>query len=166
MAEEFEVKVLSIDLDATRSRLRAIGSLDRQATIHDIFYETESTRSREVDVRLRSTDAGCSLTLKGPYEGEHGRESREEVELPLPSLEVGKALLRLAGFVEKSRRTLDRHYYLVGDVSVEIVFSEKFPPYLEVEGSHDAVVSVCGMLGIADSELTVGGRPYIRPSNT
>ena len=165
MAEEFEVKVLSIDLEAIRDRLRAIGRLDRQATIHDIFYETESTKSRDVDVRLRSTETSCTLTVKGPYTGECGRKSREEVELALPSVEVGQALVRLEGFVEKSRRTLDRDYYLVGAVSVEIIFSEKFPPYLEVEGVHDGVIAVCGMLGIAESELSVGGQPYVHPDS-
>ena len=162
MAEEFEVKVLSIDLEAIRGKLQTIGHLDRQVAIHDIFYENPFTKSREVDVRLRSTGADCSLTVKGPYTGERGRESREEVDLPVPNLEVGQALLHLAGFTEKSRRTLDREYYRVGAVSVEIIYSAKFPPYLELEGAHDDVIHVCGRLGIDDSEITVGLQPYIR----
>jgi adenylate cyclase class IV len=85
------------------------------------------------------------------------------VELALPSVGTGQDLLRLAGFTEKSRLTLTRDYYLVGVVSVEIIFSEQFSPYLEVEGGHDDVISVCGMLGIPDSDLSVGGRPYVRP---
>lgn len=103
------------------------------------------------------------LTLKGPYEGGPGRQSREEVELPIPSLEFGRSLLRLAGFIQASQRTLDRDYYLMGSVSVEIIFSPLYPPYLEVEGDHDEVIKICEQLGIEDSEITVGGQPYVRP---
>lgn len=161
--KEFEVKILSIDLPAIRARLQEIGYLDRQATINDIYYENPFTRSREVDVRLRSIQSGCSLTVKGPYEGARGRERREEVELPLSSVEAGQTFLRLAGFTEKTRRTLDREYYRVGEVSAEIVFTEEFPPYLEVEGAHDGVIDVCGRLGVDDSEITVALQPYVRP---
>ena len=43
MPEEFEVKVLSIDLLAVKGLLQEIGELDRQVTIHDWFYENPST---------------------------------------------------------------------------------------------------------------------------
>ena len=86
--------------------------------------------------------------------------------MPIPNVEAAETLLRLAGFTEKARRTLDREYYRVGAVSAEIVFTAEFPPYLEVEGAHDDVIDVCGRLGIDDSEITVALQPYVRPNPT
>ena len=164
MPEEFEVKVLSIDLAAIREKLEEIGKLDRQqVTLHDFFFENAFTKANKTDVRLRETETERTLTFKGDYKGELGRQSREEIELPIPSLEFGKSLLRLAGFIEISERIIHKDYYTVGLATVEIIYNPLFPPYLEVEGDPDEVIRVCEQLGIEDSEIMVGGNAYVRP---
>jgi predicted adenylyl cyclase CyaB len=165
MPDEFEVKVFSIDLLAIQKKLKKIGKFDRQVTIHDYLFQNAFTKDNGIVVRLRTTKTECILTFKGPYEGTPGRQSREEIELAIPSLESGQSLLRLAGFTQASQRTLDRQYYTVDSVSVEIICTSLYPPYLEVEGDHDTVIRVCEGLGIADSDIMVGEHAYLRPES-
>ena len=162
MATEFEVKVLDIDLPAVEARLRQVATFSHSLTFHDFFYENAHTKANGIDVRLRDAEGQCTLTVKSAYQGGYGRKSREEIEVSLASMAEGKALLRLVGFTVALERTLRKDFYTIGTVSAEIVFNELFDPYLEIEGTLPEVIGVCGLLGIPDSEIYIGGEPYVR----
>lgn len=162
MAEEFEVKILSIDLDRVREVLAQIGMFVRRVAIEDEFFESDHTKASGSDVRLRQVAGQCTLAVKGPYRGKPGQKAREEVELPLSEMDVGRQALEMLGLSKCLERRLEKEYYTVGATSVEIVHNPLFPPYLEVEGTRADVIEVCEQMGFEDSEINVGGETYQR----
>lgn len=154
---ETEVKIAVADLDAIRERLEAAGAALRAPRVFErnVRYEDDggTLTPNEIVLRLRQ-DTTARLTYKAPPDPDTATaanvRTRFEAEVTVSDFDTMDIILRRLGFrpyvvYEKYRTT-----YRLGEA--EVVLDEMpFGPFIEVEGTADAIERALDTLGLADA---------------
>ncbi len=128
--------------------LRSLG-FELASTVfqRDEYFDSERGIARQNDyvIRIRKTDSGTEIALKGPrFFSEDGAVSRLEVEVPTTSAEAARVALESRGlrctwYLEKRRREYrSRHH------SVVVALDElpQIGAFVEIEGELETARSV------------------------
>jgi adenylate cyclase class 2 len=163
---EYEVKIRVGSLGPLRARLAFLGIRpEGSLTERDLYFNSPARDFGVTDeaLRIRSTEAGTTLTYKGPKVGLGGVKAREELIAPVGSAEsLGEILLRL-GFTRTAMVVKDRETYRVEGTWVALDEVKGLGSFVEIEApagmpEREAVAligRVRGMLGITGEETTL-----------
>lgn len=154
---ETEVKIAVADLNVIRERLEAAGAALRAPRVFErnVRYEDAagSLTPRDIVLRLRQ-DTVARVTYKAPPNEGMAQaanvRTRFEAEVTVSDFDTMDIILRRLGFrphvvYEKYRTT-----YQLDEA--EVVLDEMpFGPFIEVEGTADAIERTLDRLGLADA---------------
>jgi adenylate cyclase class 2 len=152
---EVEVKVPAPDLDCLRRTLAEEGARLLAAAhfeANDLYDRGEGELAgRGFVLRLRRTDAGASLTFKGPARFESGIKSREEHETPLGDADAARRILESLGYERRFRYEKRREEWGLEECAVAL---DETPigGFVEIEGDPPAIRRVLQRLGLDFSE--------------
>lgn len=151
-AIEHEAKILNIDVDAVREKLKSIGAKE-VATYQYARYVFETIpASKGRWVRLRTDGVNTSLTVKEITDDTITGTS--EWEVAVDNFETTLEIIKKMGLAPKGYQENKRELYKVNDVEVSIDYWPMLKPYLEIEGKDGASVElVAEMLGYPKVEL-------------
>lgn len=155
MNQEFEVKFLDIDVDATREKLKSIGA----KKVGEFFYKRLSfdfpdLRLNKQNAWIRLRDEGDRVTLTWKkrigatsQDGSTSDQGMEEIETIVGDFDETAKILRAIGMTEKFYQENRRERWEKGDVEFDIDSWPLIKPYLEIEGSSwkdvdDAIVEL------------------------
>lgn len=152
---EVEVKVPAPDLDRLRRALTEEGARPLAAAhfeANDLYDRGEGElASRGFVLRLRRTDAGATLTVKGPARFDSGIKSREEHETPVGDADAARRILESLGYERRFRYEKRREEWELEGCAVAL---DETPigAFAEVEGEPPAIRRVLQRLGLDFSE--------------
>ncbi|HDR7663284.1 Adenylate cyclase class IV, CYTH domain [Bacillus wiedmannii] len=102
-------------------------------------------------IRLRRTGNVSTLTIKHIMDG--GLERDEiaiqqvtEIEMEIPSIEVGNAILQQMGYAFRNFQEKRRISYIFGNLNIELDMWPMIPPYIEIEGNDKEEIIEMGKL--------------------
>lgn len=168
MATETEIKMQVDDLDAVRSKLRALGAVrvGSRFEVNAFFDSAErSLKSHDQGLRLRSMkqedgSESSVITFKGPATQTQVK-SREEIEFSIGSFDDAAALLGKLGYQPTLSFEKRRETWELDGCLVELDELPHLGTFVEVEGdSEAAVLAVRTRLQLNGSALISKG--YIR----
>ncbi|HEY3108323.1 MAG TPA: class IV adenylate cyclase [Chloroflexota bacterium] len=102
-------------------------------------------------LRLRLVEGTATLTLKGPARRRGGLKTREEVELEVPDVDAGLAVLAGLGYLLVAAYAKRREPWWIDGVEVTLDTLE-VGWFCELEGAAAAIAAVASRLGLADRE--------------
>lgn len=142
MAEiEFEAKVLEIDKNIVRKRLRELGAtltfpekLFTRAT-----FDNLELRAKNAWVRVR--DEGDRVTMAFKVVSDESKiTGMREVQLEVDSMEKAKTFLEQLGLKQKNFQQNKREEWELDGVVFDIDTWPLIPPYLEIEAKDEQTV--------------------------
>lgn len=148
--QEVEVKILEVNPEELEKKLLEIGAVRKSDEILEewLFDKKEWSVFRG---RVRVRKSGKKVQLAYKETTKKSSEGNLEIEFEVPDSE--SALM----FVEKMGVPLVRHqqkrrvHYELGELSIDIDFWPKIPPYVEIEGKDlteiEGVVKKLGIVG-------------------
>jgi adenylate cyclase class 2 len=153
METEFEVKILDIDVDEAKKKLKAVKAKKVvERNMRRYIYELERGNLKKW-LRLRDEGDKVTLTIKEVHSDEIDG-TREEVII-VDDFEKTRLLLAHLGFEPVLYQENKRESYKLDDVEIEIDIWPKIPPHLEVEAkSKEEVERVVKLLGFKMSQTT------------
>ncbi len=153
MEIEFEVKILDIDVEEIKKKLKSIGAKkDMERNMRRYVYDLK-TKDTDAWIRLRDQGDRVTLTIKEIHND--NIDGTKEVEIVVDDFDKTHLLLSKLGFIPKAYQENRRISYTFDDVEIEIDFWPKIPPYLEIEGkSIKDVEKAVKLLGFEMSQTT------------
>jgi predicted adenylyl cyclase CyaB len=149
--KEIEVKIYGIDERQILDRLRVLGAVFvKDVQQRDTYYRVKGRKLRVREEREKN-DTRASITVKYGKSIEHGHKIEEEFDMPASATDAHK-LLTLLGLSVKAVVERKRTYYTLHACSVEICRLPGVQPYLEIEGSKDAIARVTHELGYSERD--------------
>jgi adenylate cyclase, class 2 len=152
---EVEVKLPAHDLGAIRQRLNAVGAR-LVAPVHfesnDLYDRGNADlANRGCAMRLRRTDAGATLTFKGPPRFEMGVKTREEHETGVSDPQAAQRILESLGLERRFRYEKRREEWDFEGCTVAL---DETPigDFLEFEGEPPAIRRALLCLGLDFAE--------------
>lgn len=163
---EREVKARVADLEACRLALRGAGAepVEGPHVEDDLVLDDEngSLRARDLLLRVRrklgADRRGGIVTFKGPARIERGIRLREEIETSVADVEAVLAVLAHLGWAPSFRYQKRRSLHRLGDALVAL---DETPlgPFVEVEGSDEAIAHAASLLGLDEREFLTESYP-------
>jgi len=153
METEYEVRILDIDVEDVKKRLKALGCDECiERSMRRYVYDIKSD-GRYMWIRLRDNGEHTTLTIK---EIESDKiDGTKETEVIVNDFNKTKMILSQLGFEPLAYQENKRISYKLEGVDIEIDFWPKIPAYLEVEGkSVEEVRKVVEKLGFKMEETT------------
>lgn len=158
--KEIEAKILKVNLDDLRTKLRRIGvkKVFGSQLLEEMVFDHEELQleNKGCLLRLRRfvNQKSGELTFKGQQEPDSQYKKREEYNVRVEFEEM-KGLLLALGFRIIRYRQKKREEWQWGKVKIEIDQYPKIPAYLEIEGpSKKDIERVAQQLGFNKDQLT------------
>jgi len=164
--KEFETKIVNIEPDEIREKMRAMGAVlvKKENQVNKIFdFEDKRLLSSKGYARIRLVEdllGGKNhyyMTVKRIISQEKFKVM-EENEIEISDHEEGENIFKALGLVEYSSISRYRESYRYMDSLVEIDINDKafFPvPYIEIETScEDTLEEIVGLLGYEMKDAT------------
>jgi len=154
-AEDVEVKLPCVDLDAVRRTLKERGGqpvTDLHTEVNDLYDDAERRLSaRGAALRLRLAAGRALLTYKGPARFVSGVKAREERQTHVEDAEEARAILAGLGFAPTFRYEKRREEWLFEGCAVAL---DETPigRFVEVEGEPTAIRRAVSALNLDFSE--------------
>jgi adenylate cyclase class 2 len=148
---EVEVKLPAPDLGAIRQRLNAVGAKP-VSPVHfesnDLYDRANADfANRGCALRLRRTDAGATLTFKGPPRFEMGVKTREENETAVSDPDAAQRILEDLGLERRFRYEKRREEWEFEGCTIAL---DETPigNFVEFEGEPPAIRRALVRLGL------------------
>lgn len=155
-SQEFETKVLDIDMAGITKRLLGLGA-KRHPEVLMKRWVFDIDPSRDEWLRLR--DDGQKITLTYKCKSGFGIDQTEEIEVTVGDLQKTAQILSKLEFKGKYYQENKRTTFRLKDIEFTIDSWPKIPPYLEVESSSEGKVKeglvLLGLENKAAGNLTV-----------
>ena len=166
MAIELEAKMRVADLDAVRTRLRALRAVPRGRVLEvNTFFDTleQTLLKRDSGLRLRHSIALPSgeekhfVTFKGPQD--HGElKRREEIEFAVADGTAATSLFERIGYVPQLSFEKRRETWQLGGCTIELDELPDLGTFVEIEGPDDvSVMGVRDAMGLTGEPLVTSG---------
>ncbi|WP_067845410.1 class IV adenylate cyclase [Nocardia lijiangensis] len=157
MKHEYEAKFLSVDVEAVRTALIALGatqSFSRTLLTRKIFED--EALARGAWVRLRDEGTRSTLTLKQVTDAST-IDGTTEIETTVGDLPAMAEILTRLGLREMRYQENYREEWQLGDTVFDIDTWPGLPTFLEIEGPDEAAVrSAAASLGLDYSVARFG----------
>ena len=142
---EREVKLLDVDIQEIKDKLKALGAKKVAERNMRRYVFDISPDKPESWIRLRDNGLKTTLTVK---EWVGGIAGAKELEIEVSSFEKTRKILEGLGFPFKAYQENRRVSYELDGVQVEIDFWPMIPPYVEIEAeTEDEIERVVNLLG-------------------
>ena len=135
MENEFEIRVLDIDVKETERKLLEIGAIKEGKFFQKrkLYNFHEEYRGRFI--RLRTNGTKTTLTIKDKSaKKEIG--SVKELEIEVSDFEKTNEIMNMLGYEHSMYQENKRTIYRLGDVEFDIDTWPMIPTYLEIEGKN------------------------------
>ena len=145
MTKEIEVKILNINKDAIHKKLKQCGALylNKVRQVNKIFG---SGSEQGLVVRLRTESGKTTFTTKKVIEKKDFKIAHE-LETSISDSETFSQQLELMGFHLSWYLEKDRTTYQYKETAVTIDEYPDIPPFIEIEGTEEAIKAVISDLG-------------------
>lgn len=141
--KEIEVKILEIDVDEIRDKLKKLGAKKTfDGEMHTIVFDTpdEKLKKKGLFLRLRQEGNNVHFCFKGKKYPTKKFKVREEIELTVSSIKNMTSILEKLGFVKKFEYAKHREQYKWGKISFDIDTYRNIPTFLEIEAPTEKEV--------------------------
>lgn len=160
MQTEYEVKILDVNVEEIKKKLKEIGAkrvVERMMRRYVYDIEMDETRKDcSKWIRLRNDGERTTLTLKEIHND--NIDGTKEIEFGVSNFEKTHQFIENIGFPHTAYQENKRISYILDDVEIEIDSWPMIPTYLEIEGkSPDAVQKVVELLDFEMSQTTTIG---------
>lgn len=137
MAQEFETKVLDINIREIQKKLQELGATKTsQLLMRRRVFDIDPSK----DEWLRLRDDGKKTTITYKRKSGSGIAETEEIEVVVDDFEKMAAILSKLGFKGQYYQENRRISYRLKNVEFTIDSWPKIPPYLEIEAGSEAGV--------------------------
>ena len=153
MRTEYEVRVLNIDVEEMKKRLKEIGAtfesdLLQKRYVYDFIPKVDGKW-----IRLRTNGLSTTLTIKNVVSSEI--DGTQELEIEVNDFENTNEILKELGYVPKGYQENRRIQYEYYDTEIDIDYWPMIPTYMEIEGtSEEEVYQVLEKLGFKKEDAT------------
>ena len=146
MAQEFETKVLNINVKEVEDKLASLGTVSKPEVLMKRWV-FDIDPSKDEWMRLRDINGKATLTYK--CKSGSGISETEEIETEVSDFEKTAQILSKLKFKGKFYQENKRKLFKLNDVEFTIDSWPQIPPYLEVEStSEEKVKEGLSMLGL------------------
>lgn len=168
--KEIELKVLEIDRQALRAKLRRIGArrVFGPTFVREFYFEPDKNMRgarKYSSFRLRAVGKYYELTVKvgrknvGRSQGQNKPAQtlkvRDEYEVQVSDLARARELVEALGYRVFREREKTREEYHLWEVKIEIDEYPGMPPYMELESTRErSLFRVLGALGYRRDQVT------------
>jgi len=159
MQTEFEAKFLDINVNALRSKLKALGATQKFAErlMKRLNFDYPDNRLEKVGGWIRVRDEGDKVTLSYKQLNHRDIDGTQEVNLVVDNFDAACKFLESIGLKQKSYQETKRESWMLGDVDIEIDTWPWIPPFVELEGtSEQAIKDLAANLGLDWSKALHG----------
>lgn len=153
MAVEYETKVLNIDVEAVKQKLKELGAVFvGKKNFRRYVYDMNPPQA-EKRMRLRTDGKITTLTIKHIVD-EKAIDGVQEREIGVEAFDQMNTLLEQLNYRAKSYQENVRESFILGDCNLEIDTRPLIPTYLEIEWPNkEAVVEFLKKLAV-NGEVT------------
>lgn len=150
---EYEVRVLEINKDEIKSKLRQLNAV----LIEDVFQKRYVYDFKPVVtnkwIRLRTNGSKSTLTIKNVESS--NIDGTREIEIEVSDFDITNEILEELGYTPRGIQENKRIKYDLNGVEVDIDTWPRIPTYLEIEGtSEEEVYNALELLGIPKQKAT------------
>lgn len=139
MAVEYETKVLNIDVEAVKQKLKELGAVFvGKKNFRRYVYDMNPPQA-EKRMRLRTDGKTTTLTIKHIVD-EKAIDGVQEREVGVESFDQMNTLLEQLNYRAKSYQENVRESFILGDCNLEIDSRPLIPTYLEIEWPNKEMV--------------------------
>ena len=138
MHTEYELRVLDIDVDEVKEKLKEIGATFEWDRIQKRYVYDFHPIEKEKWIRLRTDGKKTTLTIKNVVASEI--DGTQELEVVVDDFEKTNLLLNELGYEPKGYQENRRIQYTLDDVEIDIDSWPYLPTYLEIEGPSEEIV--------------------------
>lgn len=137
MAQEFETKVLDIDVTEIENKLKKLNAKVRpEVLMRRWVFDIDLSKSEWI--RLR--DDGKKATITYKCKTGTGIGDTEEIEVETANFEKTAEILSKLKFKDKYYQENKRKLFILDDIEFSIDSWPKIPPYLEIESNNEKKV--------------------------
>ncbi len=160
---EFEAKVLEIDKNVVRKRLRELGAtlVFPEKLFTRATFDNPELRAKNAWIRVR--DEGDRFTMAFKIVSDESKiTGMREVQLEVDSMEKAGVFLEQLGLKQKNFQQNKREEWELDGVVFDIDTWPSIPPYLEIEAKdEDTVSSWFEKLGFDYSKAVFGSTDVV-----
>lgn len=137
MAQEFETKVLDIDVKEIENKLRRLNAKEEaEVLMKRWIFDIEPLK----DEWIRLRDEGKKVTIAYKHKTGSGISETEEIEVEVSNFEEAAKILSKLKFKDKYYQENKRKLFILNDIEFSIDTWPKIPPYLEIESYNEEKV--------------------------
>ena len=155
MKAEVEVKILNVNVDEIRKKLKAVGAVFVAKQFFKRYTYNPGSRPENTGTwgRLRTDGEKTSLAVK-IIEGS-GLEDTKEIEVAVDDFKKTNKILGHLLITPKGYQENKRELWKLGDVEICIDWWPKIPAYLEIEAPNiESLKKTVGILGFEMEQTT------------
>ncbi|MFH1505394.1 MAG: CYTH domain-containing protein [archaeon] len=151
MAQEFETRVLDIDVKKIEDKLTKLGAkVEDEVLMKRWVFDIDGPNQQWI--RLR--DNGKKVTIAYKNRTGSGISETEELEVEVSDFEESAKILSKLKFKETFYQENKRKIFLLNDIEFAIDTWPKIPPYLEIESdSEEKVKEGLALLGLQGKDV-------------
>lgn len=166
MTTEFEAKILNIDPDEIRSKLKKLGAHlvfpEKTFERWNFDFENKSLDAKRGWLRLREGEPDGRWTLAYKQFDGARVDGVKEVEVDIGSKDQMLILLSALGLEIKSHQQRKREQWRFGSIEIDIDTWPWIPTFLEIEGaSEQEVRDYCEKLELDFSKAIFGAANHV-----
>ncbi len=154
---EIELKILEINKEEITKKLLSLGAIQttRELYIEEAFdYSDERIKNNNQLCRLRQQGKKIKLTHKGKRQKSKNFSIAEETEIEVSNYQTTKKILENLGLSSYRYREKYRTKFKYNNTSIELDEHPTIPPYLEIEGTKEAIQETLQKLGYTLADTT------------
>lgn len=151
MKSEYEVKILNIDVEKVKEKLKSLeANLEWSLLQRRYIYDFSPKRKHEW-IRLRTNGLKTTLTIKNIESQKLG--GTKELEIKVDDFDKTNELLETLGYKARLYQENKRMQYKLNGVEIDIDSWPFIPDYLEIEGENEKQIdSTLKLLGFAKKD--------------
>ena len=162
---EIELKARVPELPAIRERLLLLHAVpDGSAEERDIYYNAPHRDFARTDeaLRVRYSDATCTLTYKGPRRRDFALKAREEINCGVARGEAIEGIIQALGFSRVAEVKKSREYFRFRRATISLDRVEKLGTFIEVEVTDPSgIPDPAGYVAALAREIGAEGEPIL-----
>ena len=140
---EIEVKILDINPEDVRKKLKALGATKFfDGEVHAIYFDTPDRQLKKAEKILRVRGAGdrVELCVKNKREKSTLFKKAEEIEVLTNDFKETVALVQMLGYQQWNESKRRRECYKLGDVKFDMDHYQTMPSCIEIEAPTEELV--------------------------
>lgn len=155
MKSEYEVKILNIDVEKIKEKLKSLGANLCWSLLQRRYIYDFTPKRKHEWIRLRTNGLKTTLTIKNIESQRIG--GTKELEIKVDDFDKTNELLETLGYKARLYQENKREQYKLNGVEIDIDSWPMIPDYLEIEGENEEQIeATLELLGIAkDSCVTI-----------